>query len=154
MTVCRLVKCGGNDLRIHASLHVCDFFWPLVDEQDDQVDLWVVEADGVGHVLQQGGFSCFGLRHNHATLSLADGGKKVHQSRAYGASRCAEFEALLWEQRRQEFEWHTVADPFRAAPIDAFDPNQRVVFLANAGRPDVRHHGVAGLEAKLLQLFS
>ena len=82
MAVGGLVKRGGDDLRIDTPLHVGDFLRTFVDEQDDQVDLWVVEADGVRHILQQGGLSRLGLGNNHATLALSNGGEEVHQSRA------------------------------------------------------------------------
>ena len=113
----------------------------------------MVQADGIRHVFEQSRFSRLGLRHNHAPLPLANGGKQIHESGAHGAACCAEFEALLREQGRQELEGHTVFNPLRTPSIDALDVNHWVVFLTNPRRANARHHGVACLKTKLLQLF-
>jgi hypothetical protein len=44
---------GGDHFTAHRALHVGDFFWPLVDQQNDQNDrVGMVAGNGVRDVLQ------------------------------------------------------------------------------------------------------
>ena len=148
-----LIKSRGYHFGIHASLHVSDLFWTFVNEQNDEIDLGVIEANRIGYILEKGCLSSFGLRNNHASLSLSNGGKQVHQPRAHRTSSCAQVEPFLWEKWCQKFEWHPVFNPFGRAPIDAFDVHKRVIFLANSRRANSSDHGITRLKTKLLELL-
>ena len=55
---------------------------------------------GIGNVFEQGSFTCFGLSNNHSTLSFPNRGKKINNSRRYGALPVGQIEFFFWEQRR------------------------------------------------------
>ena len=45
----RLIECRADHFTLYGSLHVCDFFRPLIDQQHNQGDFGMVGGDGIGH---------------------------------------------------------------------------------------------------------
>ena len=68
----RLVEGRGDDLAVHRTLHVGHFFRPLVDEQNDQLDLRMILRDAVCDLLEQHRFTGPRRRDDQCTLTLAD----------------------------------------------------------------------------------
>src|SRR3546814_20366860 len=61
----------SNNLPLHASLHICYFLRPLVDEQDEKIDLRMIIRDRLGNVLKKDGFTRTGRRNDQRALALA-----------------------------------------------------------------------------------
>ena len=51
------VEAAGDHFALDRPLHVGDFLGPLVDQQDDQLDIGIIGRDAEADVLQQDGFS-------------------------------------------------------------------------------------------------
>ena len=67
----------GEDFRGHRAAEVRDLLRPLVDEQQDEVDLRVVLGDGLAQVFEQRGLARLGRRDDQAALAAADGRDEV-----------------------------------------------------------------------------
>jgi hypothetical protein len=48
-------------------------FWPLVDQQNDQITFRMICGDRLRNILQQNSFTRSGRSHDQAALPLADG---------------------------------------------------------------------------------
>src|SRR2546421_73546 len=81
-------------------------FGPLVDEQDDEVDLGMVVRDAVGDVLQQHRLAGPGRRDDETALTLADRHHHVEHARREVLAVGFERNLLLRVERRQIFEEH------------------------------------------------
>ena len=62
-------------------------------------------------------------------------------------------ELFVREKGSEEVERHPVADEFRGAPVDQFDPHKREIFVALARGTDFPCHGVPVLEGILFDLL-
>ena len=136
----------------HRPLHVGDFFRPLVDEQDDEVDLGVVGRDRLRDVLQQHRLAGARRRDDEAALALADGRHQVHDARRQVVGGRLEPQALLRIERRQVLEEELVARLVGRFEVDRFDLDQREVALAVLRRPHLAGDRVAGLQVELADL--
>jgi hypothetical protein len=75
----RLIKGAGDDLGPrYAFPEVRDLLGPLVNEEDDDLDVGLVLEDGVGDLLEEGGLPGLGRGHDEPPLSPADGGQEVY----------------------------------------------------------------------------
>ena len=148
----RLVERRRDDLALDRALHVGDFFRPLVDEQDDQVDLGMVGGDAVGDVLQQHRLAGARRRDDQAALPLADRDHQVHDARRQVVGRGFELDPLLRVERRQVLEEDLLADAIGRLEVDRFDLDQREVALALFRLADLAADGVAGLQVELADL--
>ena len=148
----RLVERRRDDFALDRALHVGDFFRPLVDQQDDEVDLGVVGGDAVGDVLQQHRLAGARRRDDQAALPLADRDHQVHDARRQVVGRGFELDALLRVERRQVLEEHAIADAIGRLEVDRLDLDQREVALALFRLPDLAADGVAGLQVELANL--
>src|SRR3546814_2301837 len=70
----------SNNLPLHASLHICYFLRPLVDEQDEKIDLRMIIRDRLGNVLKKDGFTRTGRRNDQRALALALRRSEEHTS--------------------------------------------------------------------------
>ena len=77
MTGCRLVESRGNNLPFDTTLHISDFFGTFIDQQNDQIALWVVLFDRIGDILQQNGFTSPWRRHDQTTLAFTNGRHQI-----------------------------------------------------------------------------
>ena len=74
----RFVERRRNHFAVDRTLHVGDLFWPLVDQQDDQVDLGMVPDDRLRDTLQQHRLTGAGGRDDQTALTLTDRRHQVH----------------------------------------------------------------------------
>ena len=99
MAVCRFVKCGGNNLSIDGTSHICHLLWTLIDEQHHDIGFGVVGGDGIGNVFHQDRFTCLRLSHDECALTFTDRREEVDDANA--GIRCllvaAKIELLFWE---------------------------------------------------------
>ncbi len=112
----------------------------------------MVLGNGIGYLLEQGGFSGFGLRHNHAALAFADRGKKVEHAGGIEIGLGAEAELLFGEERRKVLKSHTVADFVGGFAVYIFYLQQGKVFFTFFGWADLSFDGIAGFEAEEFDL--
>ena len=67
----RFIKGRGHNLPLHRTLHVGHFFWPFIDQKNDQKYLWMVFRNGARDILKQHGFTRAWRRNDQGTLALA-----------------------------------------------------------------------------------
>ncbi len=85
-------------------LHVGHFLGPLVDQEDDQVQLGVVLRDGGGHLLEQDRLARARGGDDQAALALADRGEQVHHPHAQRLGPGFEVDGLVRVDRGQLVE--------------------------------------------------
>ncbi len=73
----RLVKSGGDDFAAHSALHLGHFLWPLVNQQNHYMALWIVTGDGLGNALHQQRLTGLGRGYDQASLPLTNGRHQV-----------------------------------------------------------------------------
>ena len=147
-----LVEGGGDDLARDVALEVGHLLGPLVDEQDEEVDVGVVLGDRVGDLLEEDGLARLRLRHDEPALPLPDRAEEVHDPRRVLVGRGFEGERLLGEERREVVEVDTVGDGVGLAVVDGVDADEREEALAFLRRADLAVHGVTLLQAEPLDL--
>jgi len=114
----------------------------------------MIEGNGIGNFFQNHCLACFWLGYDQSSLSFADGGKHVDNSR----SKCSigmpsELEFFIREQRCQKIERDTVADLFRLQPIDQLYFHQRKKLLVISGRPDHSFYGISRFKTQHFDLI-
>src|SRR6266516_2984828 len=142
------VEGGVDHLRLGGALHVGDLFGPLVGEQDDEVHLGVVVADGVGDLLHQRGLAGLGRRHDQAALALADGAHQVHDPGGDLRRVVLQAQPLLRVQRGQVLEVAASARLLGVQGVDLVDPCQGGVLLGVAWQLDGALDLVAAAQAQ------
>src|SRR5829696_10189060 len=123
-------------MRLGGALHVGDLFGPLVGEQDDEVHLGVVVADGVGDLLHQRGLARLGRGDDHAPLALPDRAHQVHDPGRDLGRVVLQAQSLQRVQRGQVLEVAAVARLLGVEVVDLVDPGQGGVLLGVAGQLD------------------
>jgi hypothetical protein len=123
VVVGRAVEGRVNDLAVDRTLHVGDLFRPLVDQEDDEVDLRIVRADRVGDLLHHGRLPSLRRADDHAALSLPDRCDQVDDARRDLARVLELLEAhpLLWIERRQVTEARATLGILGLLPVDLVD---------------------------------
>ena len=124
------VEGRGDDLALHRALHVGDLFGALVDEHDHEVDLGVVDRDGVRDLLQHDGLAGLGRRDDEAALALADRRDEVDDALRELGRLGLEAQALLRVQRRELLELDACGRLVDGLAVDGVDLDERVVLLA------------------------
>jgi len=148
----RLVEGRGNDLALHAALHVGHFLRPLVDEQDEEEDLRMVVGDRLGDVLQQHRLAGARRGDDQGALALALRGDDVDHPRRFVLHRRiggVESQLAVRIERREIVEIDPVADRLRIVEIDLGDAQQAEIALAVPRTLDLALDRVAGPEAEL-----
>src|SRR5215207_6274920 len=136
-----------DDVRLGRALHVGDLFGPLVGEQDDEVHLGVVLADGVGDLLHQRGLAGLGRGDDHAPLALPDRAHQVHDPGRDLGRVVLQAQPLQRVQRRQVLEVAAVARLLGIEAVDLVDPGEGGVLLGVAGQLDRALDLVAAAQA-------
>ncbi len=148
----RLVEGGRDHFALDGSLHVGNFFRPLVDQQDDQEHLGMVRRDRLRDVLQQHRLAGPRRRDDQAALALADRRHQIHDPRREVLPGCFELQSLLRVERREVFEKQLVARLLGRFEVDRFDLDEREVALAFFRRTNLARHRVAGLQIEFADL--
>ena len=151
----RFVEGRCHHFGLDAALHVGHFFRTLVNQQHDFVHLRMIVGNGIGDGLQEHGLTGFGLCHDKAALSLADGREHIHHADAlvFLVPVSQQVEFLRGEEGCEEIEGDTVPDKLGRAAVDELDLDQREVLVAFARGPDFTGDGVAVFERILLDLL-
>ena len=149
MARCRFVESGGNDLPLYRTLHVGDFLGPFVDQQDDQIALWVVLFDAIGDVLQQHGLTGARRGDDQRTLTLTDGRHEVDDPRgAVFDSGVVDLhrQTLVGVEWRQVLKSNLVAGLLRRLEVDLGHFGQREIAFGVVRRFDQPFNGVPGAQ--------
>src|SRR5215217_721162 len=136
-----------DDVRLGRALHVGDLFGPLVGEQDDEVHLGVVVADGVGDLLHQRGLARLGRGDDQPALALPDGAHQVHDPGRDLGRVVLQAQPLQRVQRGQVLEVAAAARLLGVQAVDLVDPGQGGVLLGVAGQLDRALDLVAAAQA-------
>ena len=162
------VEGGGDDLALDRALHVGDLLRALVDEHDHEVGLGVVDADGVGDLLQDDRLTRLGRGDDEPALPLADGRDQVNDPRSDGLGRGLQPQLLLGVERRELGELRPALGALGVHAVDGLDADHGVVLdpagtvltavvaPALVGRGGLRAltdpagHGVAGTQSVVL----
>ncbi len=105
-----LIESRRYYLCFHASGHICYFFRTLINKQNNEVALRVIFCYSIGYLLQQYGFTRFGLSHNHSPLSFTNWSKHVQNTGRHKAWLGAQLKLFLREKWSQVFKRYSVSD--------------------------------------------
>ncbi len=132
VTLCWFVKCRGNNFALHGPLHVGHFFWPLINQQNDQIAFRVILFDRVRDVLQQDRFTSPRRRHDQRTLAFTNWGNKIDNPCRF-VFDCWVFDfhpqTLIRVKRSQVIKGNLMLCPFRVFEVNCFDDSQRKITL-------------------------
>ena len=157
----RLIEGGGDNLALHGTGHVGDFFRPLIDQQHDQEDFRVIGADGGGDVLQHHRLTRPGRSHDQRPLALADRRNQIDHPRCVVLLRAfgdrldvvvLHFQPLVRVQRSQVIEIDAVFDRVRMFLIDGVDLEQGEITLPIAGGANLPFDRIAGAQRETAHL--
>lgn len=129
MILGKLVKGGGNYIALYRTANVCDLFRALVDQQNNDFNIRMIDADGVGDLFEQCGFARFGRRYQKAPLPSADRGDQIHQTGSKNMFVVFQGNAFIGIDRGEVVEIRPLPQIFRRIAVDGFDINQCVEFL-------------------------
>src|SRR5690606_15394830 len=132
----------------NAARHIRHFFRTFVDQQDDEINFWMVLGDGVGDCFQQHGLTRLRLSDDHSALTLSDRCKQIQDTRRHIVRRRAEFKLLVREQWRQVLERDAVPDLFSGFAVNGLYLEQGKIFFAFLRRADKSLDRIAGLKTK------
>ena len=152
----RFVERGGDDLALHAALHVGNFFRPLVDQQDQQEHFGMVVGDRLGDVLQQHRLTRTRRGDDQRALAFALRRDDVDHSRGLVLHRrvqCVERQLLIGIERGQIVEIGPHPDLFGVLEIHARKLGQGEIAFAFLRSPDLAFHRVTGAQAHLADLI-
>ena len=121
------VEGGGDDLALDRALHVGDLLRALVDEHDHEVGLGVVDADGVGDLLQDDRLTRLGRRDDESALPLADGRDQVDDPRGDGLGRGLQAQLLLGVEGGELGELGAALGALGVHAVDGLDADHGVV---------------------------
>ena len=147
----RLIEGRAHDLAFHRARHVGHFLGPLVDQQDEEVDLRVVGGDRVGDILQHHRLAGPGRSDDQGALALAQRRDQIdHPGRQILGRGILDLElhSFFRIKRRQVVEIDPVADVLRWPEIDVLDLEKREVPLAILGRANPPLDRVAGAQGE------
>ena len=145
----RLVEGRADDLALDRAHHVGDLLRPLVDQQDDEIDLRMTGGDGVGDVLQHHRLAGPRGRHDKPPLTLAERRDDIDDPGGdlpVGRILDLEFQALFRIKRGQIVEIYAMMDLIGGAEVDGVDLEHGKVTLTVLGRPDPSLDRVPGPE--------
>src|SRR6266540_827418 len=142
------VEGGVDHLRLGGALHVGDLFGPLVGEQDDEVHLGVVLADGVGDLLHQRGLARLRRGDDQPALALPDRAHQIHDAGRDLGRVVLEAQPLLRVQRRQVLELAPAARLLGVVAVDLLHPGEGGVLLGVARQLDHALDLVAAAQAE------
>ena len=147
------VKRGTDNLcAFYRALHICHFFRPFIDEQNDEIAFRTVCRDSVGKRLKKNRFAGSRRRNNESALPAAYGSKKVDDP--VGVILCAVFHDELahgvnWRQVVKE---HEIACLVRILKADAGHPEQGEIAFAFSRRTDLSGNNVPFAQGKFAYL--
>ncbi len=151
-----LVEGGGDNLTLHAALHVGDFLGPLVDQQHDQEDFGMIVGDRLGDILQHHRLADARRRDDQRALALALRGNDVDDAGRLvldGRVQRIEPQLLVRIERRQIVEIDAVANHIGIIEIDRGQLGEGKIALAILGRADLTFHRVASAQAEFADLI-
>ena len=79
MAVKVFVIAGRKHVRGYVAAEVGDFFRALINEQRNQLNLWVIMFDSKGDVLQENGLASLGWSNDQAAGSESDRAEHVDE---------------------------------------------------------------------------
>jgi len=148
----RFVKGGGNDLALDAPLHIRNFLRSFVDEEDHERHFLVIGGDAPGDILEEHRLSRPGRRDDQAPLSLADGGKEVHDPGGKIVGIQLEIQLVLRIQRREIVEEDLVPGCVGQFMVNRIDLEEGEIFFPLLGRPHLAGNGIAGPQIEATDL--
>ena len=121
----REIRRGRDHLAAsHAAAKVRDLLGPLVDQEHDDVDVGVVDLDGMGHALQQRRLAGLGGRHDQAALAAADRRQEVGHASAHLVGIRLELEDRRGIDRDELLERRPLAESGWVHALHRFDSLQ------------------------------
>ena len=116
------------------------------------MDLRIILPYRKRYLFEQSSLSCFWRRHDHSSLSLADGGQKIHDPHGCACPAPLQLQPLIGEDGRHVFKIRPAHSLHR---IDLIDPGQvqkRAELLLLSLDPGMSFQDIAGLQVKLADL--
>ena len=145
MAARRFIKRTADDFAIRTldlPFHFRHFFRPLVDQQHDHIGFRMIVQDGLGQLLQQDRLTRTRRRHDQGSLSHADRGHQVDNTRAELLGLRRQSEATFGVERCQIVEEYLLCEDVRILTADRFDAEQgEVAFVFFRGANLARDRG-------------
>jgi hypothetical protein len=76
------IEGGCEHGKVDGFLEIGDFFWAFVEEQDDELDVWVVGFDRFSDLFEKDGFSTARRSYDETALASAERGDEVDDTDA------------------------------------------------------------------------
>ena len=76
----RFIKGRRHNFAFYAALHIRDFFWTLINQQDENITFRMVLLDGMGDVLQKDCFTCARRGNDQGALAFSDGRDNINDA--------------------------------------------------------------------------
>src|SRR3990170_4905227 len=147
-----LIEGRANHLAMHGPLHVRHFLRPFTNEDDHDVDVFVVCGDPVGNGLQQHGLARLGWRDNEPPLAPTDGSNEIQQPGRKVCWRGLQVDHHLGEYGGKVLEVRALAGYFWIESVHRLNSKQPVVFFTLFGRADLPGDHVPGAQPKATHL--
>src|SRR6056297_382192 len=152
----RFVKGGADYFTFHATFHVRHLFGAFVDQQDNQVALWMVLLDAACDILQDNRFTRPRWRHNQRPLTLTNRRYQInHTCRAILDGRIVDFhiQTLIGIERRQVVERDLMARPLGIFVVDLSDRSEREITFVVIWSLDLTFDCITGTQGMLTDRF-
>ena len=151
----RLIERAADDFAFGSTdlaLHVGDFFWSFVDEQDKHVRVRVILEDRLGHLLHQYCLASARWGNDQTPLAEADGCYQIHHAITYLARFRFEDNPFFRMQRCQRIEGLATSHLIRVSMVDRLDTKQRKVAFVFFRRSNLSRYRHARRKSKAAYL--
>jgi len=147
----RLVEGAGDDLDpLDLLAEVGDLLGPLVDEEDDDLDVGLVLHHRLGDLFKEGGLTRLGRGDDQPALAAADGGEQVDDPGGELVGVGLELDLFVRELGDELVELGALFRRLRVHAVYRLDPDQGAVALVVPRRPRPAHDVVAAPQGELL----
>ena len=124
----------------------------FIDQQDDDVALWMVLDDGVGHFLEQHGFAGPWWGNDESALALTDRRDQIDHPRVQFRRVRFELQAAVGMQWREVVEYHFLRQEIGLVVVDGFDTQEREITLVLLGRTNLTGNNCPGTQSEASNL--
>lgn len=108
---------GENDVYVSPS-QIRHFFWPFIDQQNDQMHLRIIAQNRLRRFLQKGSFTCLWRRNDHSPLSLTNRADQIGDPHGHTSTGPFQTKSLIRENRGHILKIPPAAALIRRHSID------------------------------------
>ena len=105
-------------LSANSFLDIRHFFWPFIDQQNDQMHLRIIAQNRLRRFLQKGSFTCLWRRNDHSPLSLTNRADQIGDPHGHTSTGPFQTKSLIRENRGHILKIPPAAALIRRHSID------------------------------------